>query len=135
MYTINYTCLPAELTNVSYTSASVYTVCDDANTTLKLAKTHPTPDASLFYDEATGDYTKTLKDVYNATLTNLDTIVTPYVANRYPYWCIFGMPSAFADMNTIVVPYNDDTVYAGNDTITFTTYKCVRFIVWSASSW
>ena len=136
-YIVNYTKEPAKLTNVSYTSASTYVVDEsDVQNTLKLGTVKPNLVAADFYDEATGGYTKTINDVYGVgTYTGLADYVTPAVSNRYPYWFCMDLPERFVGMNYLAIPYNNDTVYSGNDTITFTTNKSVRFYVSSNESW
>ncbi|MBR2476527.1 MAG: hypothetical protein IKB50_00145 [Clostridia bacterium] len=138
VYTINYTIatVVGELTNVSYTSETTYAFDGTANA-LRTQTVRPNLDADLFYDEATGGYTKTIYDVYEVTAyTGLDQYVTATVSNRYPYWFYMSMPEKFVGMTALLVPYtNPDTVYPGNDTITFTTNKSVRFYVSSDASW
>lgn len=133
VYTVNYTREEAKLSDVSYTSDATYT--ETSTEPIKFARVNPNLDAELFYDDATSAYTKTIKDVYNVTLTDMHTVVTPHVSNRYPYWFLFEVPEKFIGMNSIIVPYNNDTVYAGNDTVTFTTNKSVRFYVSSTAAW
>ena len=139
VYTVNYTInkVVGALTDVSYTSGSTYVVNEsDAQNTLKLGTVKPNLVAADFYDEETGDYTKTINNVYGVgTYNGLDNYVTPVVSNRYPYWFYMDLPEKFVGMNYIAVPYNNDTVYAGDDTITFTTNKNVRFYVSSSPSW
>ncbi|MBQ6999324.1 MAG: hypothetical protein IJN62_06025 [Clostridia bacterium] len=123
------------LTNVSYTSDSTYTETTASNP-VKLGTVKPNLNAEDFYDESTQGYTKNLRDALGvSSLADMSNYVTPIVSNRYPYWFYMDMPEKFVGMQYIMVPYNTDTVYAGYDTITFTTDRSVRFYVSAPSAW
>ena len=136
-YTVIYTRDIPHITNVSYNSSSSY-IEDETSTqtTLKFGVIKPNLDESVFYDESTGEYSKTINDVYGVEVyTGLENYVNPVVSNRYPYWFYMDIPEKFVGMNYIMVPYNDDTVHASNDTLTFTTKSDVRFYVSSDENW
>lgn len=140
-YTVNYTKEPAKLTNVSYWDEHIdatYTVeTEIGNRKLKLGTVKPNLVAADFYDEATGEYSKTINDVYGVGVYNgLENYVTPTASDRYPYWFYMDLPERFVGMNYIMPPYtNPGAVHSSNDKLTFTTNKSVRFYVSSNESW
>ncbi|MBQ6999323.1 MAG: hypothetical protein IJN62_06020 [Clostridia bacterium] len=140
-YVINYTKAEPSLTNLSfwdeYIDATYTDSSENINSKLTNGIVKPNLVAEDFYDDATGDYTKTIKDVYDVDVyTGLKDYVNSSYSNKVPYWFYMDLPERFVGMNYIMVPYtNPGTVYSAKDTITFTTNKSVRFYVSANESW